>query len=90
MDRFFRALAVTAGVGVAGSAWAAAPPDNTLFAGFVKPKLVTGAASTWCAIDRNDTTFIKRSGNQAAQISFSGINYTRTGSRGGFGAEATT
>jgi hypothetical protein len=88
LDRFLRALAVTAGVGVAGSAWAAAPPDNTLFAGFVKPKLVTGNAPIWCGIDRNDTTFIKRVGNQAAQISFAGINYTRTGSRGGEGAEA--
>ena len=88
MDRYLCAIAVLTGLGFTTPALAAPPPDNKLLAGFVTPKIVRAPGATWCGIDRNDTTFIKRPGTQEAEISFAGINYTRSGSLGGDGSPA--
>ena len=93
MNRKLCAIAMLMGFGLAdlgltGPAAAAPPPDNKLLAGFVTRKIVLAPGATWCGIDRNDTTFIKRPGTQEAEISFAGINYTRSGSLGGDGSLA--
>jgi len=65
------------------AAFAAAPPDNILFAGYIVPKTINPLRDgTWCMIDGINSTFVQSQARKKTLISFSDVIFTQTGSVG--------
>jgi hypothetical protein len=77
------AAALFASIVFSGAAFAAAPPDSVLFAGYIKPTTVNpNSDGTWCMTDGASSSFVQSQSPKATLISFSEIYYTSSGSVG--------
>jgi hypothetical protein len=83
MRAYSVAAALFASLVFPGAAFAAAPPNDVLFAGNITPNTVNpNRDGIWCMTDAATSTFVVRPSPAATMVSFSEVIYTTSGSVG--------